>query len=209
MPRALPRSLVVAASLGAWILSVGVGSSFLWDYQTRAGARAEVPRGWPVASSLARSVDRPTLVMLAHPRCPCTRASIEELAKLMAWCADLVDASVLFYAPAEGETGFEQTDLWASAERIPGVRVVCDRGGREAELFGAETSGHVLLYGSSGELLFSGGITASRGHAGDNAGRATIAALVGGEAAENAEGPVFGCSLSTPDTCCDESRSLP
>ena len=49
-----------------------------------------------------------------------------------------------------------------------------DDDGAEARRFGAETSGQTLLYDARGALAFSGGITGARGHAGDNAGRASL-----------------------------------
>jgi len=51
-------------------------------------------------------------------------------------------------------------------------------GGCVVDRFGAETSGHTLLFDSGGRLLLSGGITDSRGHAGDNAGENAIVALI-------------------------------
>ena len=42
---------------------------------------------------------------------------------------------------------------------IPGVTTIVDRDGTQASLFGAETSGQVVLYDSHGELKFRGGIT--------------------------------------------------
>ncbi len=71
--------------------------------------------------------------------------------------------------------------------------------GQEAKLFGAKTSGDVLLFGANGKLIFAGGITASRGHEGDNPGAdAMLKAL--GESRRNkvtttTATPVFGCSL--------------
>ena len=87
------------------------------------------------------------------------------------------------------------TDLWRRAAAIKGVTVVQDSEGVEAERFHAATSGYTLLYGSDGRLLFSGGITGARGHAGDNAGRSAIAALLTAEGAPTGTTPVFGCSL--------------
>ena len=68
------------------------------------------------------------------------------------------------------------------------------RGGAITAAFGAFTSGQVFLYGTSGELLFSGGITGSRGHEGDNAGRDAVESLLDRRNAP-AHTPVFGCSL--------------
>jgi hypothetical protein len=70
-----------------------------------------------------------------------------------------------------------------------------DPNGAEAQLFGAETSGYVLLYDTLGQLLFKGGITGSRGHAGDNAGENAIVSLLTGQGASAKQAPVYGCSL--------------
>jgi hypothetical protein len=57
------------------------------------------------------------------------------------------------------------------------------------------TSGQTFLYDARGTLLFSGGITGARGHAGDNAGRASIVALLNRAGAATTSTNVFGCSL--------------
>jgi hypothetical protein len=75
------------------------------------------------------------------------------------------------------------------------VSVRIDEAGREAARFGATTSGHVLLYDRGGRLRFSGGITASRGHVGDNAGRAALLGLLIHGETERERTPVFGCPL--------------
>jgi hypothetical protein len=73
--------------------------------------------------------------------------------------------------------------------------MVLDRDGAESRRFRTETSGHALLYDAGGRLLFSGGITVARGHAGDNAGLGAIEALVAGEPAARRRTLVFGCAL--------------
>jgi len=75
-----------------------------------------------------------------------------------------------------------------------------DDDGVEAARFGAATSGQVILYDRDGRLLFSGGITASRGHAGDNDGRDAIVSLLGGGRGTRHSSPVFGCSLLEPSS---------
>jgi hypothetical protein len=80
------------------------------------------------------------------------------------------------------------------------VAVQADLKGLIGKKFGAETSGYVLLYNPAGQLLFSGGITGSRGHAGDNAGEDAIIALVNGQNPGVTHTSVFGCSLlNKPD----------
>ena len=70
-----------------------------------------------------------------------------------------------------------------------------DDDGAEARRFGVETSGQTLLYDARGALIFSGGITGSRGHAGENAGAAALAALLTRGAAAQRGADVFGCPL--------------
>jgi hypothetical protein len=54
-----------------------------------------------------------------------------------------------------------------------------------------------LLYSPQGKLQFSGGITESRGHVGDNAGRAAVlAALTTDAPPEQTNAFVFGCALT-------------
>jgi hypothetical protein len=102
---------------------------------------------------------------------------------------------VWFFQPAKLPSAWSKTDLWRSAAAIPGVTVQEDLDGAQARLFGAETSGTVLLYDFHGNLLFKGGITGARGHAGDNMGESTIASLCFGQPAGTNQTPVFGCSL--------------
>ena len=81
------------------------------------------------------------------------------------------------------------------ARALPGVEVVFDSGGVEAARFGAETSGHVLVFSEDGERLYSGGVTGSRGHQGDNLGRAQVLALLTTGAKAAASAHVYGCAL--------------
>jgi hypothetical protein len=119
----------------------------------------------------------------------------------MARCQGRVTSHVLFLRPTELDTDWSKTDLWASAAAVPDVEVTPDEDGNEARRFGAETSGHTVLYSGDGSLLFSGGITASRGHSGDNFGRsAIVSSLIGATSeisafSEPAESCVFGCPL--------------
>jgi hypothetical protein len=206
--RGLLRAGIAAVSATLWLVAIGVGLAMLWNYQNSSGAAGASPPQWPTNSRVEMATGRATLVMVAHPHCPCTRASIGELALLMARCQGRVSAYVLFFRPASVVDGWEKTDLWASAGSIPGVTVLSDEDGVEARRFNAFTSGATMLYCSSGLLLFSGGITSSRGHSGDNEGRSAIVALVTGEAAEPKETPVFGCSLLDDADGCGKGEVL-
>src|SRR5262245_14959371 len=87
-----------------------------------------------------------------------------------------VNARVVFFKPGGTDEEWERTDLWHAAVRIRGVQVRSDGGGALARHLGVSTSGHVVLYDSTGQMLFSGGITRSRGRAGDNAGHRALLA---------------------------------
>lgn len=189
----LPIVLVVL--IASWGAAVALGMGSLWSYTTRPGPAANPPRHWPADSQISRTAGIPALVMLAHPHCPCSRASIEELDRLMAHAGKAMDVSVLFTRPDGVADEWERSDLWTQAAAIPGVRVLRDDEGLEAARFGASTSGQVILYDGSGELRFSGGITSARGHSGGNLGGDAIVSLLTEGTADRDSTPVFGCSL--------------
>jgi len=194
--------LALLSAILLWFVAVGAGLLFLWSYANAPGVAAAAPSRWPTASRIKPAPDRATLVMLTHPQCPCTRASIEELDQLMAHCQGRVNAYVVLMKPHGFADDWVETDLWRHALRIPGVSVLVDEDGTETHQFRAETSGQVLLYGTDGRLLFSGGITGSRGHVGDNFGESAIESLINTGSADNDHGLVFGCPLFNPDSEC-------
>lgn len=185
--------LVVSALL--WISAVCVGLRSVLNYQYTPGPAASVPVQWPSNTNVRLARHGATLILFAHPHCPCTRSTIGELALIMAQCQGQVRAYVLFYRPAEFSEHWERTDLWRSAAAIPGVTVLEDEDGLEAARFHAATSGQALLYDAQGRLVFTGGITDSRGHYGDNEGRDAIVSLLTAASARHTTTPVFGCSL--------------
>jgi hypothetical protein len=192
-----PQLLLMACG-ALWLCAIGVGLWVLWAFDNTPGVAAPPPAQWPADSRIERATDRLTLVMLVHPRCSCTRASIGELAELMARARVRPQAYVLFLKPSGFADNWEKSPLWHSAAGIPNVTVVRDDDGLEARRFGAAASGQTILYDVNGRLLFSGGITVSRGHSGDNAGRAAILALLRREVPEQTDSLVFGCPLLAP-----------
>ncbi|MGH8048848.1 MAG: RedB protein [Chthoniobacterales bacterium] len=192
-----------------WLAAVGCGTGILLVYDYTPGeAEGGIPKSWAASSRIPHSANLPTLIMFAHPQCPCTRASIGELAVLMAQCQGKVNAYVAFFQPKGSGADWTHTDLWRSAAAIPGVTVLADEDGREAADFEATTSGHVVLYDAGGRLLFSGGITESRGHSGDNEGRSAIVEVLKHGGPSGHTTPTFGCSLLNP-TIKDVAMQLP
>jgi len=117
--------------------------------------------------------------VFAHPFCPCTRATFDELEKILAQAGDGVVVHVVMAPIDDPDEGGALPESFRRAQRIPGVDVRWDAGGGEARRFGAHTSGQVLLYDAAGQLAFQGGMTPARGEAGDNAGESRLAGLFG------------------------------
>ena len=189
------RAVWLWAGAALWLAGAVAGLWVLWSYENTPGDAAKSGQTWPAETQLARSLDRPTLVLLAHPQCTCTRASLAELAEVLGRSRNAPRTYVLFMKPTQFFEGWEKTDLWRTASALPNVTVVRDDDGLEAERFGAVTSGQTLLYDAGGELIFSGGITGARGHAGDNAGRAALIAILDRKEPSRRVTSVFGCSL--------------
>jgi hypothetical protein len=196
-----PRQSIVSLALIVggliWFGACVVGFKMLFDYGQTPGAGASVPVGWPADSTLPVKANQTTLIMFVHPHCPCSRASIGELARLMAHSSKHLDAYVLFWQPKGYPLTWAKSELWQSAAAIPGVECVLDPDGKEACRFHAATSGQVAIYSSAGHLLFSGGITPSRGHFGDSIGLDSALASVSTTTAKPCSA-VFGCPLFGP-----------
>jgi hypothetical protein len=208
-------SFRVALVGAAWIVLVVAGMAAVAAHQMMPGEAAAVSRG-PATGATADpagraalapvtlAADVPTLVVFLHPRCPCGTATVGELAKLTARCGGRLAATVAVFGPADAATGGPDDGRlgpWQAAAAIPGVRVVRDADGALAARLGVRTSGQAFLFDRAGRVLYAGGITASRGHAGDNDGADAVADLALGTAGRPSVprgGPVFGCPLYPP-----------
>lgn len=186
---------LIVLGLLALLAAVITAMALLWRHDNAPGAQASAPSSWPAASQVARRAGQPTLMMFVHPRCPCTRAALAELRTAMSSFDGRVAAYVLIARPVGAPRDWARGELWQAAASIPGVAVAEDPGQREGALFGAQTSGHVVLYGADGALLFQGGITGGRGHTGDNDGRLALVARLEPTRLGLARAPVFGCGL--------------
>jgi hypothetical protein len=191
------RRWLVCAALCAWAAAVGAGLVTMWAYANAPAPAAAAPPRWPESSRLPPPADRPVLVIALHPQCPCSRATVAELSRLLAHAATPPAVHLLFVAPATVDEAWVRGALWESAQALPGVHVMRDDG-REARRFGARASGQVIAYDRQGQWQFSGGITAARGHEGDNAGRTAIEAFLAGRP-HRTQTFVFGCLLFDGD----------
>lgn len=195
-PFALKRSSL-ALLLLTWLLIVGGGSLWMISYSQTPGKQAAAPQQLPKDLPITLQPGQATLLMFVHPHCPCSRASLSELERLLARCQPVPDTHLIFFKAAEMPEEWSESAIVQEARSIPGVTIRTDEDGALASRFHAETSGQVLLYDEAAELVFAGGITASRGHEGGNAGSDAIAVWVNGNRKTHRETPVFGCGLVT------------
>lgn len=186
----------IAVALIFWAAGIGFGLKELWSYQFQAAAAIQPPaRIEPVVET--SEPGRPTLWLFLHPRCPCSRATLHELKQLLVELPGATEVRIVFCRPEGAPEDWCQTSLYASAEQIPGALVLQDEGQRLQRRFGVMNSGQVLLYAADGQLLFQGGVTASRGHQGDNEGRRQLQRVISSGEQPQHVGchPVYGCPL--------------
>lgn len=191
-----PR-LVVIGSCGwmALVVALLVGVALR---DARPGDQGQSAAAWPRDTVLALAPTGTTVVLMAHPRCPCTPASLDELEAVLRAVRAPVRAYVLVVRPAGAEPGFEDGPVWARTHQLPGVVPLLDTDGREAARFGARTSGHVVAYDPTGALVFAGGITGAKGCAGDNPARRALIQAIDQvtDAISDDQTPIYGCSLT-------------
>lgn len=178
----------------AWLAVVGSGFAWLGVYKGTPGTAAASSALWPVGSSLPFDAERHTVLMFAHPHCPCTRSSLDELAVVLDRIGTAANVVVVFYEPANAGDSWTETDIRRRALGLKNAIVCSDVDGTEARRFGATTSGHTFVYSPDGQLLFNGGITGAQGHIGANAGRDAVVSCLANKPSQRCA-PVFGCPI--------------
>jgi len=185
-----PRSLVAAVTL--WSVLILVCLLYVARYENTPN---------PLNSASAQVSANPTppspldlhIELFIHPRCPCTAATLEQLAtidaarephRLIAWV----------YIPKGAPAS------WISGNTLDRLRstfhadIRLDVDGAHARALGISTSGHILVCDNAGLRYFSGGITTSRGNPAPSQGTAAVHAwLTKGDGIQTT--PVFGCGL--------------
>src|SRR5215212_10973742 len=141
--RLLPAAMIAAAMI--WVATIGAAYEAIRRFETTPGLPASAPRAWPVATSVARTPGTWSLVMLVHPHCSCSRASVKELAEIVEKAPHDVRTTVLVYRPHEMAAGWERTSVYDAATRVRRAHVMLDPDGAQARVFGGFTSGQTFL----------------------------------------------------------------
>jgi hypothetical protein len=191
---------VIALGSLLWLMVTVYGVVYLKNYELQPGEQPSIyPIAQPADDAIPKSDSRAQLLFFSHPKCPCTKASLRELSRLMADTNGRMAITIIFAVPEGLDRSFADTDLKAFAEQLPGAKVIVDDNEAITRKYGAETSGFVVLYDSEGKLRFHGGITSSRGHEGDSAGKDAIYKIVMEKPNYLDNAPVYGCPLHKKD----------
>jgi hypothetical protein len=190
-----PRRAWPIVGLCAWAVAVSAYWGWLATYSYTPGTQQAPPDLRRVSLPLARHGDGYTLLLAVHPQCPCSRASIAELARLASRFRDRLTCILFVYFPRGQTDDWLTTSAIEMARQLPQTQLKIDVDGRRARQFGMNTSGATILYSPQGELEFWGGITPSRGHQGDNIGADAIAAVLVGKQPLHRSVPVYGCKI--------------
>jgi len=176
-------------------ICTALGLIGLQKFDGTAGPQYPAPPDWPASSSLRHEPGRMNLLVFAHPLCPCTRATLDELAFPLSTRVEPMSIRVLVVRPAH-DSSWSAAEIRSRIAALPGATAIWDEDGIEARRFKARVSGFVLLYDATGRLLFQGGVTGSRGHVGGNYGIQSFTAALKSHLPSPRRPPVFGCSLA-------------
>ena len=111
------QKTLLACAVPAWLLLALFALGWTEKIDVTAGAAAHPPVRLQKPALAALGPHKPTLIMLVHPQCPCSRASLTELSRLAALCPNRANISVLFLRPAGCPDAVAAPDL-----RRPGAR---------------------------------------------------------------------------------------
>lgn len=178
---------------------------FKYEFYVLPPAAAYSQTTWPSDTTLQLDRASPTMLLFLHPKCPCTRASVRELEKLLTGAGlpsdRLPRLLVVARCPPSASDTWHNTDILRNALKLPHAQLIRDPGGRETSRFGAVSSGTVMLFDPEGQRRFAGGVTASRGQEGDNVGieRLRTILAIKQTTPRVLSMPAFGCKLCSPE----------
>lgn len=178
---------------------------------------------WPARTKLLPYQSQGHLLVFVHPYCPCTLATLKNLQDLS--IPETVTVSVVQLRNRNLESIHTPFSGISRIVEKKGWNLVLDDDGMEAKTFGATTSGECMLFSPTGSLLFAGGITASRGHSGENTGLDLLSGMIQqigkkpplasqmpttpqlAKKLTSSQFPTFGCPLFSESGCRREAAA--
>jgi hypothetical protein len=193
------RRLLRLCILAGWPAAVLCGVLLIALHDSEPGFMLSSAAAAERLPDVARDVTRPTLTLFIHPRCPCSNASLQAFSELLVEHPGAVRPVVVIYVPSSPLAGWADSTATRMVNALPDVTVIHDYDSIIARGAGIHTSGHVMLVDAAGRLMFTGGITVSRGHLGPNAGMEAISRCLDKRQTFSGalSAPVFGCILES------------
>lgn len=207
-PQPTSGSALITVVIFGWLATLVSGLLYFNTYETTPGPAGSSSSKWPRSTAVRFSPGEINLLVFAHPRCPCTRASLDELKALLQDCPTRMPTHILFWVPPNASSAWTTSELWKQAGAIANAQVVADEGGEQARCFGATTSGHLMVFAPDGTRIYSGGLTNARGKSGNDSGLTLIRSLIIQQRTLPSETPVFGCPLFNLRSSADNGSEL-
>src|SRR5688572_13274806 len=138
------KKTLFVIGLALWFAAAARGMKWMSDYSLTPGEAGAPAATWP-AGATGRGDGRHTLVVGLHPECPCSRATLAELDRVLLEAGDALEALVIFddtnpAAPARNSA------LYRQATQLPRTRVTCVTTVSELQRFDFRSSGETRLY---------------------------------------------------------------
>lgn len=196
----MSKAMMMATAL--WAGSLAIGIAALAHYQGAPGAQAAPPAELPAIPGVRPTPGAHTLILAIHPHCPCSHASAAELERLLSELRrrgiSAPEVYALIYRPSYADDPWADSGLRDRLAAIQGISLIDDPDGVHGASIGALTSGHAVLFDPGSRPLYRGGITAARGHEGDNVGKLALLDHLDGRRGSQMEA-VYGCPLDETD----------
>ena len=126
------------ASVGGWAWTTR------YEFATHPDNNLRRAEQWPTASRLALAEDRQTLLFFIHSRCPCTRASVHELERVLTGTglseSQLPKLIVVASLPPDASNKWARHRHFTPDLHAASRGNILDVGGTESSRFGATTS---------------------------------------------------------------------
>src|SRR5216683_904517 len=78
-PLLMKKNVVLMIFAAVWVCAVAAGLAMMVRYENAPGQAERTPPDWPASSRIPQPEGHPSLVLFAHPHCPCTHATMGEL----------------------------------------------------------------------------------------------------------------------------------
>jgi hypothetical protein len=177
----LPAILLKSILIGLWALGVGGAMALAMRYEATPGRTGS-----------AEPIVKPgrEVVMIIHPDCPCTGASVRLFQRLLSGAKSPIPARLFVVAYGEPDHDVAHEPY---AKAVPAARASWITPEEAKRRFGAYTSGHTVAY-LHGKPVFSGGLTSGRGVESSSDSQIDLKNFLAGKPVK-ADRQVFGCAL--------------